>query len=262
MSTMMPALFLGHGSPMNAVEESTFSRQWEELGRLLPRPRAILCLSAHWETDDWLATAMAFPRTIHDFRGFPPELHACQYPAPGSPSLAARACQLVEGARPTESWGLDHGAWCLLRRLYPLADLPVVQWGLKRQASLAEFAELGRKLRPLRREGVLILGSGNIVHHLGRLDWEDAEGRRPAGWATEFDEWAAACMRDGDLEALTAAEGHPLWPLAAPSREHFLPLLGILGLREEGETLSFPCQGVVMGSLSMRAVLLHGDGAQ
>lgn len=259
MTPCMPALFLGHGSPMNAIEGTVHSRQWEELGRRLPRPRAILCLSAHWETDGWQVTATENPRTIHDFRGFPSELQAFQYPAPGSPELAARVCQLVEGAQPNLSWGLDHGAWSLLCRLYPQAHVPVVQLGLDRRSDLAAFVELGKRLRPLRREGVLVLGSGNIVHHLGRLDWEDVEGIRPAGWAVEFDNWVAGRAQAGDLAALADAESHPLWPLAAPSREHFLPLLSILGLRAEGEDLHFPCQGVVMGSLSMRSILLDGN---
>jgi 4,5-DOPA dioxygenase extradiol len=254
----MPALFLGHGSPLNAIVESEFSRAWEALGRELPRPAAVLCLSAHWETDGWCVTAQERPLTIHDFRGFPAELHTTQYPAPGSAALAARVCELLAelDARPTEDWGLDHGAWSLLRRIYPQADVPVVQLSLDRRATLPDFLELGRRLRPLRREGVLVLGSGNIVHHLGRLDWGDEAGARPAPWAVEFDEWVKARVLACDDAALARAEDHPLWPLAAPSREHFLPLLPILGLREEGEAATFLCERIVMGTLSMRGLRL------
>lgn len=257
-SARLPALFLGHGSPLNALEDNPFSRAWTELGRALPRPAAILCLSAHWETDGWRVTAQPRPRTIHDFRGFPPELHAFEYPAPGSPEWAARICDHLSGldCRPTEDWGLDHGAWSLLGRLYPAAEIPVLQLSLNRAAALPDFLELGRRLRPLRDEGVLVLGSGNVVHHLGRLKWDDAAGREPWPWARDFDDWVRDRIQEGDFDALTRADSHPLWPLAAPSREHFLPLLPILGLLMEGERLSFLCEQIVLGSLSMRSLQL------
>lgn len=251
-----PALFLGHGSPLNALEDNESSRCWSELGRSLPRPAAVLCLSAHWETAGWRVTAQARPRTLHDFRGFPPALHAFDYPAPGSPALAGRVCELLEDweCRPTEEWGLDHGAWSLLCWLFPVAEIPVVQLSLNRAAALPDFLELGRRLRPLRREGVLLLGSGNVVHHLGRLKWGDAEGRAPWDWARDFDQWLRDRIRARDLEALIHAEDHPLWSLAAPSREHFLPLLPILGLLEEGEKPAFLNERVVLGALSMRSL--------
>jgi len=257
----MPALFLGHGNPMNALVDTPHSLAWEELGRTLPRPRAILCISAHWETAGWLVTAMERPRTIHDFHGFPRELHAFDYPAPGAPALAQRVCELLEplNVQGTQEWGLDHGAWGVLCRLHPVADVPVAQLSLNRQATLADFVDLGRRLRPLRREGVLILGSGNIVHHLGQLDWGDEAGQHPKPWASDFDNWVAELALAGGASALASAESHPLWPLAAPTREHFLPLLPVLGLREEGERTTFPCEGIVMGSLSMRGVCI---GAQ
>lgn len=258
VSDLGPALFLGHGSPLNALEDNASSRAWTELGRALPRPAAVLCVSAHWETAGWRVTAMERPRTIHDFRGFPPALHAAQYPAPGSPALAQRVCALLEGldARPTQDWGLDHGAWSLLCRLLPQADVPVVQLSLNQAADPREHLELGRLLRPLRREGVWVLGSGNLVHNLGRLDWEDAAGASPQAWAVEFDEWVRERILTGDGEALARAEEQPLWPLAAPTREHFLPLLPILGLREPGEACAFLTERIVMGSLSMRSLRL------
>ena len=256
MPPRLPALFIGHGSPMNALEDNAASRAWRALGRGLPRPAAVLCLSAHWETEEWEVTAMPRPRTIHDFRGFPAELHAFRYPAPGSPELAERVCALLGKAdcRPSEEWGLDHGAWSVLAHLFPAADVPVAQLSLNRRASLPGFLELGRRLRPLRDEGVLLLGSGNVVHNLGRLDWDDVEGKRPAAWAVEFDRWVAGRLLEGDDEGLARPESHPAWPLAAPTREHYLPLLPVLGARGENGERDFPLEGIVLGALSMRAV--------
>ncbi len=258
MPTRPPALFIGHGSPLNALADTPASRAWSGLGRRLPHPAAVLCLSAHWETEGWRVTAMPRPRTIHDFRGFPDELRAFTYPAPGSPELAARVCALLGGmdCRPTEEWGLDHGAWSVLARLLPAADVPVAQLSLSRRASLPGFLELGRRLRPLRDEGVLLLGSGNVVHNLGRLDWDDAEGRRPAAWAVEFDRWVAGRLVEGGEVELARPESHPAWPLAAPTREHYLPLLAVAGSAVPGEERESFLGSIELGSLSMRCLRL------
>ena len=174
----MPALFIGHGNPMNAVEDTEFSRAWAEVARSLPKPRAVLCVSAHWETVGTRVTSMEQPKTIHDFNGFPPSLYEQRYPAPGSPDLA-RMAQAVVRESPIEldsEWGLDHGAWSVLCRMFPEADVPVVQLSLDQRKEPAVHYQLGRELRGLRKKGVLILGSGNIVHNLREMAWEDIDG--------------------------------------------------------------------------------------
>ena len=185
-ASRMPVLFIGHGSPMNAIEDNEFSRAWSEAGRSLPRPKAILCISAHWETKGTQVTAMEKPKTIYDFYGFPPELYAVQYPAAGSPDLARRIQELVKPVEVLQdlSWGLDHGAWSVLCRLFPQADVAVVQLSLDRSISPQAHYDLGRQLGALRDEGILIIGSGNVVHNLGRITWEDTA----FDWANEFDD--------------------------------------------------------------------------
>lgn len=224
----IPALFIGHGSPMNAIEANRFTRAWAARFAALPRPEAILCVSAHWETDGAKVTAMERPRTIHDFGGFPAELFAVDYPAPGSPALAERLQQLVPEITPDHTWGLDHGTWSVLRPMRPAADLPVLQLSLDRHRSPREHLELARRLRPLRQEGVLVLGSGNLVHNLGRILW--GEGAH---------HWAEAA-------------------LAVPSLEHYLPLLYVLGVRDPGEPLGFFNAEVTLGAISMRSVQVGG----
>lgn len=250
-----PALFIGHGSPMNAIEENAYSSCWRQLGRELPTPRAILCVSAHWETSGTKVTSMAQPRTIHDFYAFPPQLYAMNYPAPGSPELAARVVELLgaDNVALDGEWGLDHGTWAVLCHLYPQANIPVVQLSLDRSKSAAEHYALAQRLAPLRDEGVLILGSGNLVHNLGRLRWDD--GAAPYPWATEFDRQAAALISAGDHAALIdyprlgeAAR------LAIPTAEHYLPLLYTLAQQQPGEAASFFAAEVVLGSISMRGV--------
>jgi 4,5-DOPA dioxygenase extradiol len=248
----MPLVFAGHGNPMNAIEDNEFSRAWTQLGRELPRPRAILCVSAHWETDGTCVTSAQMPETIHDFSGFPAELNHMRYPAPGSPALARKVMDSTRYARirHDRSWGLDHGAWSVLCRMYPRADIPVVQLSLDTGAPPYFHYELGRELAPLRKEGVLILGSGNMVHNLGIMAWQQ-DG---FDWAVESDAAMARCIEAGDHDALVEYEGLPHARQAIPSEEHFLPLLYVLGAKDPGEGVTFFNERVTLGSVSMRSL--------
>ena len=249
----MPALFVGHGSPTNAIEDNEFSRAWTEAAKSLPRPRAILCISAHWETAGTRVTAMAWPRTIHDFSGFPPALHAKTYPAPGAPDLARLARETV---RKTEvaldvEWGLDHGAWSVLCRMFPEADIPVVQLSLDHVQEPAYHYELGRELQGLRRKGVLIVGSGNIVHNLRQVVWQDTT----YDWALEFDAKVKHLIETGDHDAIIDYPNlGPAARLAVPTNEHYLPLLYILALQGKTDEVRFFAERVTLGSMSMRSV--------
>lgn len=249
----LPALFIGHGSPMNAIEDNEFSQAWEALGKTLPRPEAILCISAHWETHGTQATAMDTPRTIHDFYGFPKELFAKTYPAPGSPALAAMLQETLAGTtvKADQDWGLDHGAWSVLCRLYPQADVPVVQLSLDRALSPEAHYALGQALRPLRRRGVLVVGSGNMVHNLGRMVWQEGA----FDWALDFDRTLERLILAGDHAPIIHYEdlGTPA-RLSIPTNEHFLPLLYILALQEPNEQVEFFAQKVTYGAISMRGV--------
>ncbi len=254
--TRMPVLFVGHGNPMNAIETNAFSTAWEEMGRVLERPRAILCVSAHWETSGSSVTAQERPPTIHDFYGFPEELFAVEYPAPGAPWLAARVREVCRTHPVTldQGWGLDHGAWSVLCRMFPGADVPVVQLSLDRGKSPADHYAMGRELLPLRDEGVLVLGSGNIVHNLGRINWAGGA----YAWAKAFDGRVAAMIRSGKHEEILALlDGGPDVEAAAPTTEHFLPLLYCLALQQRGEQVKFFTEEVVLGSLSMRSLIIH-----
>jgi 4,5-DOPA dioxygenase extradiol len=253
---LMPALFVGHGNPMNAIVETSFVAAWRETAARLPRPRAILCISAHWESEGSFVTSMAHPKTIHDFYGFPDELYRVQYTAPGSPELAERVQKLVgsTAVRLDEgySWGLDHGAWSVLRRMYPEADIPVVQLSLDRSQHPRFHYDLAAELFPLRREGILVLGSGNLVHNLRLLDWD---ANSPYPWAAEFDRLAAELILAGEHDRLVAypALGEAAL-LAIPTNEHYLPLLYALALQQPGEEVAFFAEGVVYGSISMRSL--------
>jgi 4,5-DOPA dioxygenase extradiol len=252
----MPALFIGHGNPINAIEETVYSAAWRAVADEIPRPRAILCISAHWETEGTFVTSMLHPRTIHDFYGFPDALYQVQYPAPGSPELATRVCSLVTSCavRPDDgySWGLDHGAWSVLRRMYPLADIPTVQLSLDRSQHPRFHYDLGRELQGLREEGVLIVGSGNIVHNLRLLKWNAAKAHL---WAVEFDRLAAELILAGEHDRLVAypALGEAA-RLSILTNEHYLPLLYILALQRPDEPVSFFAEGLPLGSISMRSV--------
>ena len=251
----MPVIFVGHGSPMNAIEDNAFRRSWVALGARLPRPKAILCVSAHWETRGVLLTASERPGTIHDFLGFPQALFDVRYPAPGDPALARRAAALLApfGARLDTERGLDHGAWSVLLAMYPRADVPVVQLSLDTSREAAFHYRLGQALLPLRDAGVLVVGSGNIVHNLRRLDL--GEGR-PHDWAVRFDaeiRRRLLAREHGDLidfERLGPDAG-----LAVPTPEHYLPLLYAIALQQVGEPLSL-FNTTVFSSLSMTSVLI------
>jgi 4,5-DOPA dioxygenase extradiol len=246
----MPAVFFGHGSPMNALG-GRFAPAWREIGQGAPRPRAVLMISAHWYIEGVAATAMELPRTIHDFRGFPPELYAMRYPAPGSPWLAGRLRELV-GAETSEGdeWGLDHGTWSVLVHVYPQADVPVVQLSLDKRLPAREHYALARKLSPLREEGVLIAGSGNVAHNLPLVRWGD--GAPPFDWAVRFDARARALIGAHEDQALVDYErmGEDA-RLSAPTPEHFLPLLYVLAQREIGERITFFNDTIELGSISM-----------
>lgn len=248
----MPAAFLGHGNPMNALESNRFTAAWRALGAEVPRPRAVLVISAHWFINATAVTAMAQPRTIHDFYGFPDELFAVEYPAPGAPDLAA---EVAEVARPVwvgadaDSWGLDHGTWSVLTHVFPDADVPVVQLSIDATTPLEDHLDLGRRLAPLRDAGVMILGSGNVVHHLGRVDWSKPD--EGFDWAYRFDDTARELMTS-DPGRILSLRDHPDWSAAVPTTEHFIPLLYLAGLAEAaGEGVSTLVDGCSLGSLSM-----------
>ena len=249
----MPLLFIGHGSPMNAIEDNEFSRSWIAVGETLPPPKAILCVSAHWESMGTQTTAMEKPRTIYDFYGFPPELYEKTYPAPGSPELVARVLELV-GADDTAmdlKWGLDHGTWSVLARLFPKAEIPVVQLSLDVNKNSQEHYDWGRQLKPLRDEGILILGSGNIVHNLRMVVFEDIA----YDWALAFDGMVKKWILDGNHDPLIQyhRQGREA-ALSINSAEHYKPLLYVLGAQDSGEPVSFFTEKVWGGSVSMRSV--------
>jgi 4,5-DOPA dioxygenase extradiol len=254
-----PALFLGHGSPMNAIEDGEFRRAWVELGRRLPRPEAILCVSAHWETRGVFLTAAETPPTIHDFYGFPQELFAVRYPAPGAPALARRVASMLSsvGAGLDPARGLDHGCWSVLVAMYPEADVPVVQLSLDSRQPAAFHYELAKRLRPLRDDGVLVLGSGNVVHNLRHADFGLDAGY---DWAVRFDALVRAGVAAGDHAALVeyAGQGKGDARLAIPTPEHYLPLLYPLALQEPVDEVRIFNDRCVLGSISMTSVLL-GD---
>ncbi len=252
----MPALFIGHGNPMIALMSNPYTQAWTEIGRRIPRPRGIVCISAHWYVPATLVTAMDKPRTIHDFGGFPRELSEVQYPAPGDPVLATRVQQLLAPLviGRDNRWGLDHGAWSVLCHLFPQADVPVIQLSINETEPAAFHYELGRRLAPLRDEEVLVLGSGNLVHNLHAYGW----GRHvpePFDWAVRFETTARQLLESGNHEPLVDYEslGRDAL-LAAPTPEHYLPLLYVLGTRAEGEGVTFPIEGVDGGSISMLSV--------
>jgi 4,5-DOPA dioxygenase extradiol len=253
----MPVLFAGHGSPMNAIEDNRWSQAFRELGGQLPKPRAVLAVSAHWFVNGTFLTDNAQPETIHDFGGFPRALHEVQYPAPGAPDLARRISTLLtaHAARPRSDWGLDHGTWSVLVHLLPAADVPVLQLSIDARLPAAKHIEIGKALAPLRDEGVLILGSGNVVHNL-----RDAFGNLRSGrsetpaWAAEFDRNISQALEQRDAQHLASALDSALGRNAHPSPDHYLPLLYTFGASSGEDALSFPINGFDAGSISMRSI--------
>lgn len=253
----IPAIFFGHGNPMNAVSHNSYTEAWRRIGEETTRPKAILSISAHWYVPETAVTASTAPRTIHDFGGFPPELYQVQYPALGDPALAYRVQQLLAPLPvklDEDSWGLDHGTWSVLRHVYPAADIPVVQLSIDETKPSSFHFEVGRKLAPLRDEGVLIVGSGNLVHNLRTYAW-GRYPRDPYDWAVRFETAAKELMLAGDFQRLVNHEGlGPDAALAIPTPDHYLPLLYVLGAGRSGEGLHFPVEGVDGGSISMLSV--------
>jgi 4,5-DOPA dioxygenase extradiol len=256
-SQPMPAIFLGHGNPMNAIQHNAYTQAWAVIGRSLPRPKAILSISAHWYVPGTWVTAMEAPRTIHDFGGFSRDLFQVKYPAPGSPWLAGRVQRLLAPIAVHEDgdWGLDHGTWSVLCHAYPRADIPVVQLSIDATQPIGFHHQLAKGLAPLRDEEVLVVGSGNVVHNLALYAW----GRTvpPFDWAARFETAARHMIEAGEIGSLLDYEtlDHEA-RLAVPTLDHYLPLLYVLALRREGEPVSFPVDGIEGGSISMLGVRL------
>ena len=261
MSQTLPAFFVGHGNPMNALEQNAWTEGWRRLGASNPQPRAVLAVSAHWFVSNTALTINAMPRTIHDFGGFPEALYKVQYPAPGDPELVKRVQQLLAPREvvPDDTWGLDHGTWSVLKHIYPAADVPVVQLSINAQQPARFHFDIGRALAPLRDENILILGSGNLVHNLRLYDW-GRSNNTPYDWASRFEQQARALMAANDLGPLIdyerlGADANR----AIPTPEHYLPLLYVLGSRSETDPVSFPIEGVEGRSVSMLTVRVGND---
>ncbi|GAA1184164.1 4,5-DOPA dioxygenase extradiol [Ornithinimicrobium humiphilum] len=257
-TTRMPAAFLGHGNPMNALERNRYTEAWRLFGRSVPRPRAILVVSAHWYTNATAVTSMPRPRTIHDFYGFPQELFDVQYPAPGAPDVAELVADVVKPTwvgQDIDSWGIDHGTWSVLLHAFPDASVPVVQLSLNAFKSFDHHLELGRKLGALRDEGVLVVGSGNVVHNLHAVDFTRPD--EGYDWARRFDDVARETLMD-DPAQVAALDSHPDFAAAVPTPDHYLPLLYIAGLAD-GEPLDPLVDGHAAGSISMAAYTLGLD---
>jgi 4,5-DOPA dioxygenase extradiol len=263
MPDVLPAIFFGHGNPMNALLSNAYTEAWQRIGGAIARPRSILSISAHWFGPNTGVTVSTAPRTIHDFGGFPRELYRVQYPAPGDPALARRVQQMLAPIPvfPDDSWGLDHGTWSVLRHVYPAADIPIVQLSIDEAQPAAFHYEIGQKLASLRAEGVLIVGSGNLVHNLHAYAW----GRHvpdPYDWAVRF---------ENDVKALLLADrARPLIEyetlgreamLSIPTPDHYLPLLYVIGARQQRDIVTFPVEGVDGGSISMLAVQVGSPSA-
>ncbi|HKT11145.1 MAG TPA: 4,5-DOPA dioxygenase extradiol [Terriglobia bacterium] len=255
-SRLYPAIFFGHGNPMNAVTENVYTQAWRRLGAELPNPKAVLSISAHWFVPGTGVTISSSPRTIHDFGGFPQELYRVQYPAPGDPELARRVQGMIAPLPVTldNSWGLDHGTWAVLRHVYPKADVPVVQLSIDETQPASFHFEVGRKLAPLRAENILIIGSGNIVHNLHAYAWGHHLAD-PYEWAVYFENEAKQMMLARDYKPLIDYERlGPNALLSIPTPDHYLPLLYVIATTQLGEKISFPVEGVDGGSISMLCV--------
>ena len=257
-TTPMPVLFVGHGNPMNAIEENPFVTSWRNIAKTVPTPSAILCISAHWETNGTLVTAMETPKTIHDFGGFPQALFDVQYPAPGSPELAKSTKEFITSMNVglDNQWGLDHGTWSVLKHFYPLANIPIVQLSLNYKLTPIEHYNLAKEITELRSRGVLIVASGNMVHNLGVIDWRNPNGGYD--WANEANQTFINLIEKQDHTSLINYNklGKSV-QMSIPSPEHFLPLLYILAQQQPNETVEFFNNQTVMGSLSMTSVVIR-----
>ena len=256
MNESMPAIFFGHGNPMNALSDNAWTQGWATIGSSIPRPRSILCISAHWYVSASAVTAMESPRTIHDFGGFPRELFEVRYPAPGSPELARRVNQLLGGSVTEDdaTWGLDHGTWSVLCHVFPDADIPIVQLSINETEPARFHYDLAKKLAPLRDERILVIGSGDIVHNLHTYAWGKSNVE-PFDWAQRFEQQAREMIVNGDHQTLIEYEslGRDA-VLSIPTPDHYLPLLYVLALQREGDSVSFPVEGFDGGSVSMLTV--------
>lgn len=255
--TKMPAAFIGHGSPMNTLENNRFTATWRELGPTLPRPRAVLAISAHWFIHGSAVTAMQKPRVIHDFYGFPNELFEFDYPAPGAPDVAAEIAEVVRPefvALDQDSWGLDHGTWSVLAHLFPKADVPVVQLSVHAGEGIQYHFDLGARLAPLRERGIFIIGSGNVVHNLRRVDWHLAD--QAFDWAEDFDRTVRQTMTTRPKDLMNVVS-HPAYALAVPTPEHFLPLAYLAGLSTAAQQpVEVLVEGGAMGAITMTSFVL------
>jgi len=254
----MPLLFVGHGSPMNAIEETEFTKGWKKAADELPKPKAIICVSAHWQTKGTFLTAMEKPKTIHDFYGFPKELFDVQYPAPGSLALAEQAKNIIQKteAQLDETWGLDHGCWSVVKQMYPDADVPVIEMSMDYTQSPQWHYELAKDLASLRKKGILIIGSGNLVHNLGMMNWSSPD--KGFDWAEEANQKIKELVLKDDHQQLENYNSiSRAMQLSVPTPEHFLPLLYVLGLKEKEEQVSFFNDKTVYGSISMTSLLIN-----
>ncbi len=256
MTKTMPTIFFGHGNPMNAIQVNAYTKGWTAIGTQVPKPKAVIAISAHWYIPGTSVTAMPAPRTIHDFGGFPPELYRIQYPAPGDPVIASRVQNLLSpiSVDRDEQWGLDHGTWTVLRHVFPRADVPVLQLSIDRTKPAVFHYDIGKQLAPLRDEGILIIGSGNLVHNLHAYAWGQHRVE-PFDWVVRFEKKVRKLLLDGEDRPLIeyGKLGQDAL-LSAPTPDHYLPLLYVIALRRKGDSISFPVEGVDGGSVSMLAV--------
>lgn len=260
MTQLMPAVYFGHGNPMNALQVNDYTRGWKSVGASIPRPKAVLAISAHWYIPYSAVTNNEFPKTIHDFGGFQKELYQVSYPAPGNPELACRVQELLKPISVSleDSWGLDHGTWSVLKHVFPEADIPVVQLSIDSRQKPEYHFELGKRLAPLREDGVLVAASGNLVHNLMAYAW----GKKdipPFSWALQFEEKIRMHLQEGNVEpVINYQELGESAQFSVPTPDHYLPLLYILGMRSEKEPVSFPVEGMDGGSVSMLTVRFGG----
>lgn len=252
-----PAIFFGHGSPMNAIEENQYTKSWKKIVKTFPKPKAIISISAHWETEGSRVTNNKKQETIHDFYGFPQELFDVKYNASGDENLAQRIQKLIPSISLDSNWGLDHGSWSILTHAYPRAEIPVIQISLDKNKSVKEHYEFAKQLRVLRREEILIIGSGNVVHNLRMINWRE---NKAYSWAIEFNEAIKNSLLQNNQNGIDEILNYEKFSGAhesVPTLEHFLPLIYILGLKEDGENFSIFCDGIELGSISMMSVVLR-----